>query len=260
MWLAECRQESYNKSEHRRHLQTKLNKRSDRSIDSKHQNISAVLIRAGHTYIKGYKPLWHFQLLLEEVVLDRLKGLAQIIEEAEDVLIHHIPESPKLLRLESIFVPPPERDSGRKVHDKREFKPRLVDFAGREARNKRLGTCGEQFVLEVERNRLTTLGREDLAADVEWTSAEKGDGAGYDIRSFSGKTDEPLFIEVKTTSSGKYQPFLISANEVAFSDKHAEQYSLYRVFDFVKQPAVFRLDGHVSKHVDLAPTLFRASY
>ncbi len=67
--------------------------------------------------------------------------------------------------------------------------------------------------------RLWRTGRDDLLSAVEWTSKEHGDGAGYDIRSFDGKTDDELFIEVKTTNSGMYQPFLITQNEVAFSEK-----------------------------------------
>ena len=260
MWAAECRQETYNKSAHRRQLQKKLDNRSERSIDSKHQNISAVLIREGHPYISGYKPLWHFQSLLADVVSDRLMGSRPDIEKTEDELIAQVPKWPKIRSVESIFVPPPDRIPEREVRESREFVPRIVNFAEREARNRSTGKSGEEFVLHIERQRLAALGRADLAKDVEWTSAEKGDGAGYDIRSFSGKSDEPLFIEVKTTNSGKYQPFLISANEVMFSQKNADRFSLYRVFDFVRKPAVFRLNGYVSDHVDLSPTLFRAIY
>jgi len=62
--------------------------------------------------------------------------------------------------------------------------------------------------MRLERERLLELGRKDLVGDIQWTSKEMGDGAGYDIRSFQGQTDEELFIEVKTTNSGKYQQFL----------------------------------------------------
>ncbi len=99
-----------------------------------------------------------------------------------------------------------------------------------------------------------------MAKDVEWTSKVRGDGTGYDIRSFSSGTEEPLFIEVKTTNSGKYQPFMVSANEVAFSSEYANQYSLYRVFDFARSPALFILNGAVNDFVDLAPTMYRASF
>ena len=260
MWVAECRQQPYSKAEHRRLLKKKLRNRSDGSIEYKHQNISAILIRAGRSYIPGYKPAWNFQALLEKVVADWLNSSKTEVEKCEDMLIARVPINASDWRLESIFVPPPDRFPERRVLEKRKFVPKIVNFAEREARNRLIGKRGEELVLGLERQRLAALGREDLAADVEWTSTEKGDGAGYDIRSFFGPTDQALFIEVKSTNSGKYQPFLISANEVAFSEEHADQYSLYRVFDFVRTPAVFRLNGFVSQHVDLAPTLFRASY
>jgi len=100
----------------------------------------------------------------------------------------------------------------------------------------------------------------DLAKDIEWTSQEKGDGAGYDIRSFEGKTDEELFIEVKTTNSGMYQPFLITRNELLFSEANVERYALYRLFDFADTPAVFSLKGRITDHVQLEPRLYSAGF
>lgn len=260
MWMAECHQRPYSKTVHRRLLQSKLNGRSDGSIEYKHQNISAILIRAGRSYVPGYKPAWNYQALLEEVVASWLTSSKADVEACEDLLITKVPINDTVWKLDSIFVLPPARVPEARVSDERKFVPKFTNFAEREAQNRFIGRSGEELVLTIERQRLTAIGRADLAAEVEWTSTEKGDGAGYDIRSFLGHTDQPLFIEVKTTKSGKYQPFLISANEVAFSEENADQYSLYRVFDFVRTPALFRLSGSVSQHVDLAPTLFRASY
>ena len=72
--------------------------------------------------------------------------------------------------------------------------------------------------------------------------------------------DQELFIEVKTTNSGKYQPFFISANEVEFSRDTSDQYSLYRVFDFKHQARIYQLRGAVDQHVHLQPKNFRASF
>lgn len=41
--------QKYNKSEHRRALRTRLNKRTDAAVERKHQNISAVLLQFGGT-------------------------------------------------------------------------------------------------------------------------------------------------------------------------------------------------------------------
>jgi hypothetical protein len=69
-----------------------------------------------------------------------------------------------------------------------------------------------------------------------------------------------MYVEVKTTNSGKYQPFLISANEVAFSDEFSSNYALYRVFEFKSSPAIFRLTGPIRTNVNLNPKLFFASF
>ena len=58
---------SFNKSEHRRALQT-LTGRDPGSIERKHQNVSAVLERLGVPFIRGYKPLAHFQNALLDAV------------------------------------------------------------------------------------------------------------------------------------------------------------------------------------------------
>jgi len=114
--------------------------------------------------------------------------------------------------------------------------------------------------LAVEKIRLASLGRYDLVEDIEWTSQEKGDGAGYDIRSFEGKTDDELFIEVKTTNSGLYQPFLITQNELLFSEANVGCYALYRLFDFANSPSLFSLKGRIIDHVQLEPRLYSAGF
>lgn len=260
MLAMECSGTPYSKTEHRNVLKTKLQNRSDGSVEYKHKNISAVLIKAGHVYIRGYKPSWHYQSLLETVVIEWLGKDIERIESAEESLIQQEPLDIEVKDWQKIFVNPPEMHEKTRIEDQRKFKPRKVDYSEREARNRSLGERGERFVLEVERSRLLSLGRKDLINDLEWTSKERGDGAGYDIRSFEGGTDEERFIEVKTTNSGKYQPFLISRNEVEFSESFSDRYSLYRVFEFSKAPAIFDLRGRVSKHVHLDARLFSAEF
>jgi hypothetical protein len=102
--------------------------------------------------------------------------------------------------------------------------------------------------------------RADLADRVEWVSREVGDGLGYDIKSFDAETEEERFIEVKTTNSGKYFPFYLSANEVAFSRDCSSRYSLYRIFNFRSHARLFVLAGAVDDHVNLAITSYRASF
>jgi len=260
MLSAECRGENYSKTEHRRNLKKLLRNRSDGSIEYKHQNISAVLIRAGHTYVRGYKPAWNYQDLLEDVVLDRVQALGTQLDLAEERLSNFAPDRLPATNRPDLFVDPPDRLPDHQLQEPRARRAQKIDYVVREAANRRLGESGESFVLEVEKHRLATAGRSDLVDRVEWTSKDRGDGTGYDLQSFEPMTGEPLYIEVKTTNSGKYQPFLISANEVRFSNEHADRFALYRVFDFSRNPNIFVLGGAIGEFVDLSPTVFRATF
>jgi hypothetical protein len=64
MLTMELAGQNFNKTEHRRRLQTKLNGRSDGSIEFKHGNISAAMIDFGFPYIRGYKPRANYQALI----------------------------------------------------------------------------------------------------------------------------------------------------------------------------------------------------
>ena len=70
-----------------------------------------------------------------------------------------------------------------------------------------------------------------------------------------------IFIEVKTTNRGKYQPFYISENEIEFSRKFNDRYSLYRVYDFCsRRRRLYQMSGCVENHVSLNPVLYRAGF
>lgn len=253
----------YNKTQHRKLLAEKLNKRSNGSIEFKHQNISAILVEMGFPYIPGYKPRFNYQSQLRDVVLAHIAAhqegvdrLATAISRTEPtpyignwdkVLDTELPE-----RIPSIVRPP------------REYMARIRNYPQLEASNRALGKSGEQFVLEYETHALRRIGRKDLAKQVEWSSDVRGDGLGYDIRSFRIDTNtdsvEEHFIEVKTTNNGKYQPFYVSANELDFSKDAAKQYSLYRVYEFSKRGRLFMLPGAIDNHVELQAELYKASF
>ena len=70
-----------------------------------------------------------------------------------------------------------------------------------------------------------------------------------------------MFIEVKTTNRGKYQPFYVSRNEIQFSRACKDHYSLYRVYEFrSRNRRLFRMPGRLDDHVRLHPTQYRASF
>lgn len=256
---AELRQQPYSKAERNRRLQSQIG-RTRGSIEFKHQNISAVLVNFRQPFIGGYLPRQNYQMLLEQAVLEWLAEHPRFFEELADspVLAPLTLPPLDLMRVDDVVVPPPPGMVDVDVHDEA-GSARFVhlDFARRDAENRRLGRLGEEWALEFERRRLHDAGRTDLARRVEWVSQTRGDGAGYDIASF-GATAAPMLIEVKTTGLGKHFPFLVTSNEVRVSEREAASYSLYRVFDFGIQPRLFALPGALSASCRLEPTQYRA--
>jgi hypothetical protein len=108
-----------------------------------------------------------------------------------------------------------------------------VDYAEQDARNRQLGQAGEQAVMEMERLKLRDLGRADLSEKIVHVSKVEGNGAGYDIRSYTEGGDVK-FIEVKTTRAGEQAPFYMSLSETRFAAEHLDSYYIYRVFEFDK--------------------------
>lgn len=260
MMELELRGERYNKTQHRRNLQPKLNNRSEGSIEFKHQNISAILIELGYPYISGYKPAFNYQQQLKDVVRMRLAESRQSLEKQVDAFVEQEPPQIHDFVWNDVVEAAPEKVALQPQTEMREFTPRYFNFAEREVSNRRLGERGEEFVLQFEKNRLIDLNRDDLAQEVEWTSKARGDGSGYDIRSFNPVNEKELFIEVKTSTGGKYQPFYISENEVAFSKEYSEYYSLYRVFNFKRAPKLFMLPGDIRQNAQLVVNSYKAFF
>jgi hypothetical protein len=247
----------YNKAEHRRALLSQLNGRSEGSIEFKHQNISAVLKGLGERWIPGYKPAFNFQMSLVDAV-------ARWLDHNPAWLIHH-PEAQPLSGMAEeaplwIGPPPtlsnelPPQELEQMLHVARKF-----DVAGRDERNRSLGLAGEKRAYNSERATLISAGREDLAKEVRWVSQEDGDGAGYDIASFtpSGRT---RLIEVKTTNGWERTPFHITRNELAVADERRSEWCLLRLWNFSREPKAFELHPPLDAHVSLTPTSFQASF
>src|SRR5262249_22086238 len=133
-------------------------------------------------------------------------------------------------------------------------KAKRIDFAEREAANRLLGKLGEQFVVGLERLRLRTAGRDDLAGKVEQVSETIGDGLGFDVLSFEEK-----LIEVKTTVLGRFFPFYVTETEVRCSEAMAARLRLFGVFDFARSPRLYILKGSLREVCQLAPLVYRAT-
>ncbi len=72
MMAALGRAEKINKAATRRALMTKLNNRSEGSVEFKRCNISAVLVLLGRTWLPGYRPAENYQRGLIEIVKQEL--------------------------------------------------------------------------------------------------------------------------------------------------------------------------------------------
>lgn len=247
----------YNKTAHRRALLPRLNGRTESSVEFKHQNISAVLKGLGEAWISGYQPAFNFQSSLIDAVvrwlelnqfwLDRLPD-AQQAGDMPDAQRVPVRPPPTL----SNQPPPGELDQMLLIAMK-------FDVAGRDERNRLLGRAGEKRVLAHERASLRSEGRDDLAGEVRWVSEEDGDGAGYDIASFFPDGRRRL-IEVKTTNGWERTPFHITRNELSAADQCRNEWCLFRLWNFSRQPKAFELYPPLEAHVSLTPTTFKADF
>ena len=249
---AELSGRSYIKSRHSEALRARIG-RTHGSVEYKHQNISAVLNKLGLPWIPGYKPQRNYQKAIVDAVDRYLSGHAAVLEV--------VPVSPPAASLsEQVFVEAPiSTPSSEHVPDRLRHLVRKFDCAERDHRNRSLGKAGEAFVVELERQRLTECGRSDLARRIRWVSKEEGDGAGYDVQSFS-QDDNTRLIEVKTTNGPAQTPFYLSRNEIVVAGERPTEWSIYRVHLFANGPRVFTVRPPLESSVNLRPETWRASF
>ena len=245
--------QSYVKSDRNSTLQSIIG-RNRGSIERKHMNISAVMARLGLPRIRGYAPNANFQAGLIDAVERYLNKQG----------LPNYPELPKsfyeVSEQRGLWIGPPPVPLSELVKSTPEL-DRLVgkfDPAERDERNRPLGKEGERLVLEHEIRRLNANNRSDLATKVEWTSEERGDGAGFDIASFEAD-GKPRLIEVKTTNGSAVTPFYLSENERSFSEERPSAYTLLRLYNFSSEPKAFELRPPLSAALCLAPISYRAS-
>jgi hypothetical protein len=247
----------YSKAQHRRDLMQLLNGRSEGSVEFKHQNISAVLKALGEDWIPGYKPAFNFQTSLVDAVARRMAKSPAWFGSLSDARA-----SAGLHEAAPMWIGPPPTHSNQpppQELDQMLSIARKFDVAGRDARNRALGRAGEEMVLAHERAVLRSAGRDDLARKVRWVSEEDGDGAGYDIHSFT-EDGKSRLIEVKTTNGWERTPFHITRNELAVADERRSEWSLFRLWNFTREPKAFELYPPLDAHVTLTATSFVAGF
>jgi hypothetical protein len=252
MLAADLSGQPYVKSRHSAALMATIG-RSHRSVEFKHQNISAVLDKLGMPWIPGYKPKFNFQGAIFDAIDRYLSTHSGILEPAPKP--QTAPPTPA-----EVFVVPPVLSPISERIPKR-LRQLIVKFdpVERDHRNRSLGKAGESFVVDLERKRLSDGSRSDLARKVRWTATEDGDGAGYDVSSFN-LGGNPQFIEVKTTNGSCRTPFFLTRNECDIATQYPNEWRLYRVHLFATDPRIFTISPPLENTVRLAPETWRASF
>jgi len=256
MLALESRGETYNKAAHNAALRAQLRARSKGSVELKHQNVSAVLAELGLPYIAGYKPRANVQDLLRQTVRQYLSGHTAEVSNVLDGFEEAVAPGDRTYEGVLVATPRPESLPDPASHP-RERIPRKLDYASRDDRNRKLGELGEAWVVGYETVRLKEEGRGKLIEGIDWVARRLGDGLGYDVKSFQD-AQTPRYIEVKTTNGPALTPFIVSQNELEFSQEQDAAFWLYRVFDFRALPRLFLLQGALDRHVSLTPTDYRA--
>ena len=251
MLTFELAEEKYVKAEFQREVGRSVD-RSPGAIAKKFSNVSAALDEINAVWIPGYKPLANMQDRLRTVVRERFEADSELRAFMLKAVADGDVESSVLgAEVEPPTADWPERSRARMgVVD--------IDFAAIESSNRALGRAGETSVVDAERSRLSIGGRADLAAEVRHASLVDGDGLGYDIQSFHELTDQPVFIEVKTTRYAKEVPFYISDNEVEASNDLGPAYRLLRLYRYGKpETGYYRLLGPLARNAQLKPDIYR---
>jgi Domain of unknown function (DUF3883) len=242
----------YVKSRHSTALMARIG-RTHRSVEFKHQNISAVLDELGLPWIQGYMPKRNYQ----NAIFD---GIDRYLTQNPEILVPIPVLQGEPAVSAAIFVEPPAVTPARQpIPERLRRLVRKFDPVERDHRNRSLGKAGEEFVVSVERQKLEHADREDLARRVVWVSEEEGDGAGFDVLSFDPHGAERL-IEVKTTNGAARTPFFLSRNECEMAIERPLDWSIYRVHLFARQPRIFTISPPLEGALHLNPETWRASF
>ncbi len=243
---------AYVKTRHSTSLMKKVG-RTHRSVEFKHQNISAVLDEMGMPWISGYIPKRKYQKAIFGAIDRYLSLHPEVLEFVPAATVAAAAST-------DVFVAPPVLTPSDPRPEGLRRLVRKFDPTERDRRNRSLGRAGEAFVVDVERRRLLELNRGDLAGNVRWVAVEDGDGAGYDILSFDPRDGRERFIEVKTTNGSALTPFFLSRNERDMSIERPGDWRIYRVHLFAKEPRIFTLAPPLESAVSLACENWRASF
>jgi len=193
-----------------------------------------------------------------ELPLDLATSTVDAVEYANKPLIIDIDYNN--INFEHVDTPNIKRKSKRNAGS---YTSKDNDYTRRQKNKKKIGDLGEELVLYLENQRLTKLGRKDLADKIKHIAKTDGDGFGYDIISYD-KIDgsfEEIYIEVKATTGNLTKPFDITINEVEVSEIYSDRYYIYRLFNIhhgmINVP-YYTIKGSIKDNFMLEPTAFKA--
>ena len=259
--------QQYRKIDYNRRLQEQLANRSKGAIEYKFRNISAVLSILGYPRINGYLPAFNIQgalvggveryMELEPLdpLIDNLVQSRANQTERNIPVVVPWPNAPEIIPIQPV---PDVVGHSPKHHSMLRHLLKKHDRVARDIQLRELGDLGEAMVLNSEIKHLRVLGRNDLAKKVRWVAKLDGDSAGFDIRSFNQEGEE-RYLEVKTTVGGDRTPFFISENERNFSEQNPGKSRIYRLYNFLRNPAAFKVKPPLEETFYLSPTNYRAS-
>jgi hypothetical protein len=248
-----------NKTLHRNQLKALLNNRSNGSIEFKHQNISAALIKLGLPFIRGYMPRWNYQAVLEKMIVEYIDHRKTVFEKSFSEFADSSIIQMKRVNFESLVeLPPNNQFVAREPDTVNVRRPVKINYLQREQSNSSLGMKGEELVMGYEKWRLVKLGKESLADRIEWVS-QHDDGAGFDILS-RNENGTDRYIEVKTTKLSKETPIFFSKNEYDFSLRNSDKYHLYRLFNFSEHPKMFNVAGNFDEFCRKEATQYKGYF
>ncbi len=157
--------------------------------------------------------------------------------------------------LSQIIVVPPEKIIAPSCTSKPwlSLRGQRINFAEKDAADRRLAKIGEEFVYDLERHRLKEVGRDDLASKVEWVAKTIGDGLGFDILSFDDADDSKRMLEVKATGLGKFFPFYVTATRSAALTTYLTSTTCSGSLTWGERRRSTSFTGHSRSFVSLSP-------
>lgn len=227
--------------------------RSEKSIEWKLRNVSAVLDELGIAWIPGLLPAHNYQDALVEAVETQIGLHPKVMADPVSV-------KPRFTSAGGPVLVPPPAFLNLDPQDRQPVLRRLVrryDPAARDELNRHLGRAGEAMVFKFEYDRLCQVGRHDLAKEMDWPADRGEDHRGYDIRSFEPDGEERL-LEIKTTNGHARTRFWLSRTQYEVAAQNPSTYRVRRVFHFQNGAEMFDIKPPLDVGLRLIPDKYLA--